>query len=466
MSQGSFAKSVSLSPLNIGRNEGCGNWSDIPNSSELHSRLPRMPNLAAETRALRILARVMAKSPRQLPDTILRLALELFGAGTAGISLLETQAGEPIIRWTKMAGVLKGHMGGFVQRHFSPCGVALDRKTPQLFSYPARYFPCLREIPVPVVEALVIPLSEPGPAGTIWLFSHDAGVVFDSEDVRLMTTLADFASSALGVIQSLDERLACADSATNSARQTAALHAQVEERKRAEDSLREFTGRLLQMRDEEQRRLARELHDSVGQLLVAMSLNHHRALAEKHLSPAAASALLENTSLLAQVSTEIRTISHLLHPPLLDEVGLAPGIRGYLEGFASRSPMRVRFEMAEKFGRLPRDLETAVFRIVQEGLTNVHRHSGSQTVTIRVVRFTEEVSVVVADAGTGMPKQKVCEIEAGLAPGVGLQGMRERVMQLGGRLRIRSNHRGTVVVARLPVRRGRTRLETRASLAL
>ena len=148
----------------------------------------------------------------------------------------------------------------------------------------------------------------------------------------------------------------------------------------------ELTGSLLQLRDDEQRRVARELHDSVGQLLVAMSMNHGRALAEKHLSPVAAQAISENTALLAQVSREIRTISHLLHPPLLDEVGLAPGVREYLEGFAERSRMKVRFEIAEDFGRLPRDLETALFRIVQEGLTNVHRHSESRTVTIRIVR--------------------------------------------------------------------------------
>jgi two-component system NarL family sensor kinase len=184
---------------------------------------------------------------------------------------------------------------------------------------------------------------------------------------------------------------------------------------------------------------------------VAMSMNHGRALAEGRLSPVAANAISENTTLLAQVSKQIRTISHLLHPPLLDEVGLAPGVREYLEGFAERSRMEVRFEIAKDFGRLPRDLETAVFRIVQEGLTNVHRHSESRTVAIRIGRSSDEVSVAIADAGRGISKQKICEIESGRASGVGLRGMRERIRQLGGSFKIRSTDKGTVVVARLPL---------------
>jgi signal transduction histidine kinase len=185
--------------------------------------------------------------------------------------------------------------------------------------------------------------------------------------------------------------------------------------------------------------------------LVAMSMNHRKLVVEQQLSPVAAKAISENTALLAQVSREIRTISHLLHPPLLDEVGLAPGMREYLEGFAERSRMQVRFEIAEDFGRLPRDLETALFRIVQEGLTNVHRHSESRTVTIRILRSSDGVSVTIADTGRGIPKQKIFEIEAGRASGVGLRGMRERIRQLGGSFKIRSTDKGTVVVARLPL---------------
>jgi len=422
-------------------------------SRELRSRPHRTLSLESEIGALRILARVMADSPRQLPEILLRLALELCRAGTAGISMVETPPDrEPILRWTNVEGVLKERVGTFAPRNFSACGVCLDHRSPQLFSYPARCFPYISEVPVPVVEALVIPLVDAGSAGTIWIFSHEEGIVFDSEDVRMLTALADFTSFALRVIQLQDaERSVRHIAATEIAKQTAALRAQVAERKLAEESLVELTGRLLQLRDEEQRRVARELHDSVGQLLVAISMNQDRALAEKHLSPAGAKAISENVALLAQISREIRTISHLLHPPLLDEVGLAPGVREFLEGFADRSRMAVRFEIAENFGRLPRDLETALFRIVQEGLTNVHRHSNSRTVTIRIVRSSDAVSVAIADAGRGISKQQIGEIAAGRSSGVGLRGMRERVRQLGGSFKIRSTDKGTAVLARLPL---------------
>jgi signal transduction histidine kinase len=437
----------------MGYNEGYSCLDDVLISRELSSRPDGRPNLENESGPLRILARVMASSPRQLPDTLLRLALELCRAGTAGISVLETPPGsESILRWTNVAGVLKEHVGRLTPRKLSVCGVSLDRKSPQLFSYPARHFRYLNELPVPVIEALVVPLSGAGPAAAIWIFSHQEGSVFDSEDVRVMTNLADFATFALRVIQLMDAECSGRNGeAAEFARQTAELQAQIAERKLAEESLVELTGRLLRLRDEEQRRVARELHDSVGQLLVAMSMNHGRALAEKHLSLVAAKAISENTALLAQVSREIRTISHLLHPPLLDEVGLAPGVREFLEGFAERSRMEVRFEIAEDFGRLPRDLETALFRIVQEGLTNVHRHSESRTVTVRIVRSSDEVSVAIADAGRGISKQKISEIEAGRSSGVGLRGMRERVRQLGGSFRIRSTDKGTIVVTRLPL---------------
>jgi signal transduction histidine kinase len=433
--------------------EECRSLDDVLISGKLRSRPRRLPNLEAESAALRVLARVMANTPGQLLDTLLRIVLELCHAGTAGISLVETlPENETVLRWANLAGVLKKHAGGFTSPNFSLCGVSLDQKSPQLFSYPARHFRYLNEIPVPIVEALVIPLVGPGVIGTIWLFSHEEGVVFDSEDVRLMTDLADFTSSALRVVQLLEvERLAREDAATEVVRQSAELQAQIAERRLADQNLAELTGRLLQMQDEEQRRVARELHDSVGQLLVAMSMNHGRALAEKQLSPVAAKAISENTALLAQISKEIRTISYLLHPPLLDEVGLAPGVREYLEGFSERSSMKIRFEIADDFGRLPRDLETALFRIVQEGLTNVHRHSASRTVTIRIVRFSDEVSVAIADAGRGIPKQQIVDIEAGRASGVGLRGMRERVRQLGGSFKIRSTDKGTVIVTRLPL---------------
>jgi signal transduction histidine kinase len=295
-----------------------------------------------------------------------------------------------------------------------------------------------------------------------------------------MTSLGDFTSSALRIVELLEsERRAKQKAESDSAHvqanlkpahleleqqvrdRTAELEEQIAERNHAETILRELTGKLLRLRDDEQRRLARELHDSVGQMLAAISMNISIIAAQKDLSPEARKAVSENSNLISQISSEIRTISHLLHPPLLDEVGLASGVRWYLEGFAERSNMRVELQLEEDFGRLPEELETALFRLVQESLTNVHRHSESPVARVKVARSSDEVTLEVSDEGKGIPQQKIWEIEMGRAAGVGLSGMRERVRQLGGKFEIRSNGKGTVISARLPL--GRTYSSSQSS---
>ena len=152
----------------------------------------------------------------------------------------------------------------------------------------------------------------------------------------------------------------------------------ISDRKRAEDGLRLLSGKLLHAQDEERRRLARELHDSAGQILAALSMNLTPLESDSgRTSPTAAKAVEESLRLVNELSRDLRTISHLLHPPLLDEVGLSSALRSFLEGFTDRSKINVDFEIPDDFGRLPQDVETAVFRVVQECLTNVHRHSGS-----------------------------------------------------------------------------------------
>src|SRR6266568_1563932 len=226
----------------------------------------------------------------------------------------------------------------------------------------------------------------------------------------------------------------------------------ISERKRSEEGLRVLSGQLLRLQDEERRRIARELHDSAGQTLAALSMNLSPLESENgRIGPIAAKAIKESLSLISELSRELRTISYLLHPPLLDEVGLASALRLYLEGFAERSKIKVNLEMPEDFGRLPSDLETAVFRIVQECLTNVHRHSASPVAKIRITRRGAEVLVEVADRGKGIPPEKQKAMESGGKLGVGIRGMGERVRQLGGKLDITSGTQGTVIVVNLPV---------------
>jgi signal transduction histidine kinase len=239
-----------------------------------------------------------------------------------------------------------------------------------------------------------------------------------------------------------------------------ALHAamadRVEERTKelnvAIAGLRQLSARLLQAQDDERRRLARELHDSVGQLLAAITMNI-QTVQSTPLLPAAAAASAENAKLIDQISTEIRTMSHLLHPPLLDEVGLASALRWYIDGFSKRSKISVNLEIAGDFGRLSNDMEIAIFRIVQECLTNVHRHSNSNIGEVRLERDAERVSVEIKDAGKGIPLEKQKALSSSQQGGVGFRGMRERIQQLGGRLEIQSDERGTIVKAAMPVER-------------
>jgi signal transduction histidine kinase len=159
-------------------------------------------------------------------------------------------------------------------------------------------------------------------------------------------------------------------------------------------------------------------------------------------------ALSESFELIEQLSKELRTISHLLHPPMLDEAGLEFALQWYVEGFAERSNIEVDFELAPDLGRLPRDAEIAIFRLVQESLTNIHRHANSPTASVRLYREGDEVQVRITDQGKGMPAEY---LNGRLArAGVGVQGMRERLRQLKGKLQIRSGPGGTTVQATLP----------------
>ena len=226
----------------------------------------------------------------------------------------------------------------------------------------------------------------------------------------------------------------------------------ITDKKRAEESVRSLSSQLLHLQDEERRHIARELHDSAGQILAALGMNLSLVECENgNIAPHAAKAIQESLDLVQELSRQLRTISHLLHPPLLDEVGLASGLRSYLDGFTERSKIKVDFELPENLGRLPQDLETALFRIVQECLTNIHRHSESSVAKIRNSSSEGQIRLEVEDRGKGISPEKRDAMNSGGSLGVGVRGMRERLRHLGGTLEINSSDRGTVVVAQLPV---------------
>lgn len=216
-------------------------------------------------------------------------------------------------------------------------------------------------------------------------------------------------------------------------------------------NLRELSARLMQLQDDERRRIARELHDSVGQTLAALSMNLSTVRADIEQLARTAAALTDSECLVRDMVTEVRTISHLLHPPLLDELGLSSALRWFVNGFSQRSRIQVDLDMSEDFGRLPSEIETAIFRVVQECLTNIHRHSESSVAKIRVRHRDNQALVEIEDKGKGIPPKKLREMVSAGTPGVGIRGMQERIRQLGGTLDIKSDGDGTQILVRLPV---------------
>lgn len=232
------------------------------------------------------------------------------------------------------------------------------------------------------------------------------------------------------------------------------LEQRVNERSRdlgqANEELRELTARLMQFQDEERRRIARELHGSVGQSLAALIMNLNTVGTDIDRLTQTAKAVSDSVGLAQEMTKEIRIVSYLLHPPLLDEAGLSSALRWYVEGFSERSKIKVDLNLPEDFGRLPQDMEIAIFRTVQECLTNVHRYSASSVARIQLSRSPAEIRLEVQDQGIGIPAEKLQEITEKGTPGIGIRGMRERMRQLGGQLEIRSNGQGTTVEAQLP----------------
>jgi two-component system NarL family sensor kinase len=236
-------------------------------------------------------------------------------------------------------------------------------------------------------------------------------------------------------------------------KQLAISHAQLESvilERTAE--LQILSQRLLKVQDEERRKLARDLHDSTGQTLAALKITVS-FLQDNCKENAEMTAIVSELSALAdQASDEIRTMSYLLHPPLLDEVGFACAADWYIEGFAKRSRIAVHSDFAPVRERLPRNMEIALFRVLQESLTNAHRHSGATEVRVSFQRNSERVILEIRDFGCGISAERLLRLrEASAESGVGLAGMRERLNELGGKLEMESDDHGTTIRGTVPL---------------
>ena len=216
------------------------------------------------------------------------------------------------------------------------------------------------------------------------------------------------------------------------------------------EQLRELSNRLLRTQDDERRHIARELHDSAGQLVAALGMNLASMTQQAKKNPLLAETLDDTQNLVQQLNKEIRTTSYLLHPPLLDENGLPQAIQWYMQGLMERGSLTIELDISEDFGRLPADLELAIFRIVQESLTNIHRHSGSKTARIHLSRTGGSILLEIQDEGKGISAEKLSAIRAQRS-GVGITGMRERIRHFKGEIDIQSNSGGATIVVKLPI---------------
>jgi signal transduction histidine kinase/DNA-binding response OmpR family regulator len=228
------------------------------------------------------------------------------------------------------------------------------------------------------------------------------------------------------------------------------------EMSRQSDHVRELSWRLLRAQDEERRHIARELHDSAGQTLTVLGMDLAQLVQKTgRTAPELAIEAERIQEMVQQLHRDIRTTSYLLHPPLLDENGLYSALSWYIDGLGERSSLEIKLDISQEFGRLPREMELVVFRLVQECLTNIHRHSGSKTANIRIAREEGLIAVEIQDHGQGMSAQRLTEVQSG-SSGVGIRGMRERLGQFKAELKIESGSTGTRILVSIPVSKSTT----------
>ena len=233
------------------------------------------------------------------------------------------------------------------------------------------------------------------------------------------------------------------------------LLAELMRRKKVEDQIREneksyrvMSAKILESQDLERRRISRELHDSVGQYLAGLKINLSQLKPDGRVDPAA---LIRDTIAMTDCALqEVRTMSHLLHPPLLEELGFLPAARWYLDEYGKRSQLKVALVVDGSFNRLPREIELALFRVLQEALANVNRHAAARSVQVRLACDDASVTMSIADDGRGIPGEILSRFRHGSAPGIGLGGMRERLAEFGGAINIESSVSGSVVKATIP----------------
>jgi signal transduction histidine kinase/CHASE3 domain sensor protein len=410
-------------------------------------------------------------------DRIAQAITELMPAAGASVILWDAAAEEFVVSSTTVPGQTVGAGKERVRRTGGATRWIVDHQevlvVPDIREDPFGANPMLHEYGLQ--SYIGVPLLLEGEAlGVVYALDNQPRQYRDDE-IELLQALATRAALAVSKVRLYDKLKDINRLLENHVRERTSdliqtnerLAAEADERRRAEQALQELSGRLLQLQDQERRHIARELHDVTAQNLGAIALNLARL--EKFLSRAdhkTLDVLNESILLAEECLREIRTLSYVLHPPMLDEYGLPRALEWYLEGFGKRSGVQVELHADPDIGRLPAATEMALFRIVQESLTNIRRHSGSHHAAIQLTRANGAVTLEIMDDGHGFREP----LAAGKPPslthlGVGITGMRERLRQLGGQLDIESTPRGTRVRATVPIREGEAPAEPLAGTA-
>ena len=405
---------------------------DVVKTAALAQRRPRPSDFEAEARALGELAQELAHNPRGVLQRVVDTAVTLCAADSAGISILERDNGRKIFRWHAIAGAFAANVRGTLPADASPCGVVVMRDQTALFDRPERHFVALRGVEPPIFETVLVPWgSGDGPAGTLWAIAHSPDRHFDSEDARLLTSLARFADAGWHSVQEPD----------SVARELAD--------RAAEERVKVLFNQLLTVQEDERRRIAREIHDQIGQQITALRIALETL--EAHSEGQQLAARAQRASQLArELDDSIDFLTWDLRPAALDLLGLGTELANLAQGWSERFGVPVDYHAVGMDGvRLAPHLEINIYRITQEALHNVHRHAGSCTVSIVLERVDGELILTIEDDGRGFDGDTV---DARAPHHMGLVSMRERAALMGGRIDIESSPgKGTAVYVRVPL---------------
>jgi signal transduction histidine kinase len=400
---------------------------------ELARRPARAPDHEAEARTLGMLARSLADAPTRVMQKVADAAMTLCRADSAAVGTVERAREGASFRWHAVAGTFPSRLAEQTPFDSSPAGVAVRSGEVQLYERAERHLPALRGAIAHIHESLVAPWRIDGAsAGTLWVLAYHSDRQFDAEDARLLASLANFASAAWQTLLALETR-----------------HRAVAESSSARIALR---SQLSLAEEGERRRLARDLHDEVGQHLTALGLGL-QALSD--VAPPGSDVDRRATQLRALTDTlgrELHALSVRLRPRALDDFGLEAALHSYAEEWARQSGIAIHVQARGASARLSPSAESAVYRIVQEALTNVARHSGAARAGVVLERREGYIHLVVEDDGRGFDPEHATLPLADRLLGLGLLGMRERTALVGGTMDIESTPgKGTTVFVRFPV---------------